>query len=232
MDTLESVKGILRLGHTLRIIADELEGCDYVDEDQSWVGKTSPPDPPDRGASYAIANVRSVNTTIHDAYTLAKGLSAEELRRQIREALTLAHQTIRQAEVPAEWAAINGDDEAAIQICRDALARAYGECGVALKRLSAAVLVVGGDACDCFNRAHASDVEAAPRRPAYGRDHLFSAWSAEGMAPARIRDRWNALPDDERKRVCPAAGKRLGYGESGRNVVKQAVRKAETEEEF
>lgn len=70
---------------------------------------------------------------------------------------------------------------------------------------------------------------AASCRPAYGRDHLFLTWSAEGLTPAAIRDRWNALSDDERRRVCPAAWRRVRTGESGRNVLKQAIRKAKKE---
>lgn len=229
MDTLQFPEDIARLGYTLWSIAGQLEDCDYVDEDQSWLGKVDPRHQPPRGASFAIANVRSLDAEISEADMLAKDLSGEELRRQIREALTLAHQHIGQADVPAEWAVIDGDDEEAINICRTALARAYEECGVALKRLSAAVLVVADEACDRFNRGHASEADAASCRPAYGRDHLFLTWSAEGLTPAAIRDRWNALSDDERRRVCPAAWRRVRTGESGRNVLKQAIWKAKKE---
>lgn len=114
----------------------------------------------------------------------------------------------------------SGADAAALEaVCTEinaAIVRLEGEAGVPSGASDAdAGLVVGA--------------EPDGRRPAYGRDHLFLAWSAEGMTPARIRDRWNALPDDERKRVCSASWQRVGKGEPGRNVVKQAVLKAKNE---
>lgn len=229
MDTPESLKGILRLGHRLRFIVDVLEDCDCVDEDQSWVGKSPPPDPLPRGAGFAIANVRSLDDAIHEADALAKDLPADELRRQVRETLILAHDTICQADVPAEMAAIDGNEEEAIDICRTALANAYEECGVALKRLSAAVLVVGSEACDSRNRERADEAQEVPPRPAYGRDHRFLAWESEGYGPAAIRDKWNALSQADRKRICPSHWEEIGGGDAGREVVKSGLKKAREE---
>lgn len=69
------------------------------------------------------------------------------------------------------------------------------------------------------------------RRPAYGRDHLFLAWSAEGMKPAAIRDRWNAMPDAERKEVCPKCWQRLSE-KSGRDTIKESLKKASSEKKL
>jgi len=68
----------------------------------------------------------------------------------------------------------------------------------------------------------------AEPRPAYGRDHLFLEWSEQGLKPAAIRDRWNALSDDERKALCPARWAQIGDEglEAGRDAVKKALRAA------
>lgn len=42
------------------------------------------------------------------------------------------------------------------------------------------------------------------RRPAYARDHLWLKWQeAEGLTPAKIRDRWNEMEDFSRETICP-----------------------------
>jgi hypothetical protein len=67
-------------------------------------------------------------------------------------------------------------------------------------------------------------------RSAYGRDHLFLKWNEEDkLSPAPIRNKWNALSDTERKRICPLCWEPVGDGEDGREVVKQGIRKAKKE---
>ena len=68
------------------------------------------------------------------------------------------------------------------------------------------------------------------RRQAYQRDHLWLDWhEVEGLGPASIRDRWNAIPSESRQRACPSTPNVIGKGESGRDVVKKALRRARKE---
>lgn len=75
-------------------------------------------------------------------------------------------------------------------------------------------------------------------RPTYRRDHLWLAWnkSADGFGPAKIRDKWNGLPEEHRKLISPRAHGPIGGKDSkrkkaGSEVVKQALRKAKNARE-
>lgn len=64
-------------------------------------------------------------------------------------------------------------------------------------------------------------------RPAYRRDHLWLRWHVEGLGPARIRDRWNAMPEGEQRLVSP----RCFGGRVTADVVKEGRKKALREEQ-
>ena len=70
---------------------------------------------------------------------------------------------------------------------------------------------------------------AEEQRPCYVRDHLWLGWyDAEGSptfhSPAKIRDKWNALPKEQRQGQAL-----LPKGRPGRDRVKTAVRSAREE---
>jgi len=73
------------------------------------------------------------------------------------------------------------------------------------------------------------------RRPAYDRDHLWLRWHEQDkMGPAKIRDGWDGMSDDERKTACPRAWETIsGDGakmkKSGREVVITGLKKARKE---
>jgi hypothetical protein len=61
------------------------------------------------------------------------------------------------------------------------------------------------------------------RRPCYDRDHLWLQWSEhDNLKPAAIRNRWN---EEYQKH----GGQPIGKGRSGREVVKEGLRKARAE---
>lgn len=66
-------------------------------------------------------------------------------------------------------------------------------------------------------------------RPAYRRDHLWLRWQREKrvFGPARIRDRWNAMPEAEQRIVSP----RCFGTQVTADVVKEGLRKARSEEQ-
>ena len=139
------VEEILRLGHSLGLIVLKLETPEDVDVDLSWIGNGAPPEEPERGAVHAIANVRELSGRIHEASRLAKSCLDGDLKKQVREVLILTNEAIGQVYTPAEFVLINGDDDAAVYLCREALERAYDVAGAALRRLAAAVLVRADD---------------------------------------------------------------------------------------
>lgn len=65
-------------------------------------------------------------------------------------------------------------------------------------------------------------------RPAYRRDRLWLRWHHEkpGFGPAKIRDRWNAMPKQEQEVVSPRC---FGIPVSAA-VVKEGLKKARSEE--
>jgi len=96
------------------------------------------------------------------------------------------------------------------------------------------------------NRSYPTDELPAPvpdipfppddgRRPAYGRDHKWLEWvKTAGLTPAKIRDRWDELPEEERQQICPNACHQIGGASSqekisGREIVKTAIKKAKKE---
>lgn len=69
-----------------------------------------------------------------------------------------------------------------------------------------------------------------PKRPAYHRDHTWLSWYLKDrLTPAKIRDRWNSLSDDERISICYTASNKIGSSEDGRDVVKKAIDRARKE---
>jgi hypothetical protein len=67
------------------------------------------------------------------------------------------------------------------------------------------------------------------RRPAYGRDHFFLSLKEEsGLTPARIRDLWDSMTDEDRRTICPECWGQIGDAckNAGRDVVKKALKRA------
>lgn len=61
------------------------------------------------------------------------------------------------------------------------------------------------------------------RRACAGRDELFQKWYDEGMGQAKIRDRWNAMTEDARKKIAPRAFQQVSPGNAGRDLVRKAI---------
>lgn len=78
-----------------------------------------------------------------------------------------------------------------------------------------------------------SDSQDSPR-PAYSRDHLWLKWYQDETADtyhsyAAIRDKWNSIPDDERKRLSLKYYGKLASGKRGTDPVKTGIAKARRE---
>ena len=73
------------------------------------------------------------------------------------------------------------------------------------------------------------------RRPAYGRDHQWLDWHCnENMGPAKIRDHWDSLSEQQRKDICSTAWETVGGEEcaerrAGYEVVKSGLKRARKE---
>ncbi len=84
------------------------------------------------------------------------------------------------------------------------------------------------------------DSLCSPRRKsqAFRRDQLWLRWhEKEGLTPAAIRDRWDGLSDEKRKRICAAHWRKIGGSSSerkkaGRESVKTGLTKAKKEREL
>jgi hypothetical protein len=103
-----------------------------------------------------------------------------------------------------------------------------GECSAILSQLALAPSTVMGW------RADSQDIPPVGRkltavdgeqRPAYRRDHTFLEWyKPRVIGPAKIRDKWNALPDESRKQICPKCWEKVEIA-----VVKEGMNKARNE---
>lgn len=102
--------------------------------------------------------------------------------------------------------------------------KAFGPWGAHFFQLCAPTLPA-----DYFDAASYSKAPGS-RRPAYERDHLWLRWrDVEGLRPAAIRDRWNRMSGEERKSICPRCADQIGSDETGREVVKKALKQARRE---
>lgn len=73
-----------------------------------------------------------------------------------------------------------------------------------------------------------------PTRPAFDRDHRWLDWHEKARTatyhrPEAIRDKWNTLTNQERRAIAPCAWQRISLGLTGRDVVRQALKKAKDE---
>jgi hypothetical protein len=61
-------------------------------------------------------------------------------------------------------------------------------------------------------------------RPCGRRDHLWLEWKNKlTLTPAKIRDKWNGMPQSERHRISPKSPDQISDGEPGRDTVKKAL---------
>jgi hypothetical protein len=72
---------------------------------------------------------------------------------------------------------------------------------------------------------------ACKQRPCHFRDRAWLEWHDDQNAethhsPAKIRDKWNRMSAEERKRISPKACNKIGEKRTGLDVVKKAVQKA------
>jgi hypothetical protein len=72
------------------------------------------------------------------------------------------------------------------------------------------------------------------KRPCFDRDHAWLAWYDDNHAetyhsPANIRDKWNRMGTEERKRIAPKAHQKIAEKEQGMDLVKKGIAKARQE---
>ncbi len=59
--------------------------------------------------------------------------------------------------------------------------------------------------------------------PTASRNAKWKEWNREGLTPAKIRDKWNALTDEERKAISAKKWQKIHFDEKGTDVVKKAL---------
>jgi hypothetical protein len=131
---------LITLARKLFWIAGQLANYRHVDEHYD-VERLKRGEDCERGPEYAIDNVRALTWKIHLAGEATKQLPQTKLVRAVRRNLVLAHEAIGQADVPAELALLDGDEQATVDCCTNAFRRAHRKCGNELERLAAALLV-------------------------------------------------------------------------------------------
>jgi hypothetical protein len=71
------------------------------------------------------------------------------------------------------------------------------------------------------------DAIQLPDRGCAARDYLWNVWRRDGLGVSAIRDRWNAMSCDQRRKAAPESALSAGTGERGRNLVKSALAQVE-----
>ncbi|NLS97962.1 MAG: hypothetical protein GXX96_37970 [Planctomycetaceae bacterium] len=68
------------------------------------------------------------------------------------------------------------------------------------------------------------DPEHGSKNSTDDRTRVFQEWrQGENLGPAKIRDRWNSLSDEDRKRLAPGCWQRINAKDAGRELVKKAL---------
>lgn len=136
------IVGLAKLARSLFYIGHILEDEDGIAADQSWLReKTPPPKRPKSDAEYAIENLQELDQKIHDAEEIAESLPDHPLVRDARAVLCLAHESLGQCDVPAQWAMTDGHPDEAGAIVRRAIMRAYESSHDAMELLAAKLSV-------------------------------------------------------------------------------------------
>lgn len=76
---------------------------------------------------------------------------------------------------------------------------------------------------------HQRDTIGLPERGSAARDYLWRVWRQAGLGVSAIRDRWNAMPDDQKRKAAPESAVSVGSRERGRGAVKSALYVVERE---
>jgi hypothetical protein len=84
--------------------------------------------------------------------------------------------------------------------------------------------------------AHLSHNASERQRACYHRDHFWLKWSEDKTddtyrRPARIRDKWNRMPEAQRKTLSPRAYQAIPGGRSGADRVRKGIEMARNERE-
>ena len=128
---------LIHLSPYLRGVAGDLENCETIDEDDSWIGKGAPPTDLERSPEIAIRRIRTFQDDIWRCELLASAITLSDLKRPILAALVECREAIGQADVPAEMALLAGDTEDATRICQEAMCLARDRTFAELSRSSA-----------------------------------------------------------------------------------------------
>ena len=129
---------LIYLSRSLWSLAGDLEDCELIDEDDSWLAEgVPPPTEPKRSPEIAIRRIRAFQNNIWRCETLASAVTLPELKRPILAALVQCREAICQADLPAEFALMNGDEQEATGICQDAMCRARDRTLAELSRVAA-----------------------------------------------------------------------------------------------
>jgi hypothetical protein len=128
---------LVHLAPCLNHLAGLLKDCENIDEDDTWIGRTPPPERPLRLPEIAITRTKLIQDEIWRCEILTSMLSSADFKRPILAALAECHNAIAQADVPAEFALYNQDCVVATQICIDGIRSGWDASGVEISRLSA-----------------------------------------------------------------------------------------------
>ena len=143
---------LIHLSSSLRCLAGELEDCELIDEDDSWIDKGEvPPTDIERSPAIAIRRIRSFQNDIWRCELLASALTLLDLKRRVLTALVECRESICQADMPAEMVLQGGDAQEATRICQEAMCvardRTFAELSSSASQCSAEATILFPHGC-------------------------------------------------------------------------------------
>jgi len=120
---------LTHLSPCLGNLAVMLEDYEHIDEDDSWIGKGSPPDIHIQSPEIAIRRTKHIQNEIWRCELLSSMISSPDFKRPILMELVKCHEAIGQFDVPAQMALYENNNDEATQICSQGVFRAWDLCG-------------------------------------------------------------------------------------------------------
>src|SRR4030042_6555542 len=120
---------LVHLSGCLKNLAAMLEDYEHIDEDDSWIGKGSPPDALIRSPEIAIRHTKHIQNEIWRCELLSSMISSSDFKRPILIELIKCHEAIGQSDVPAQMALLENKSDEATKICSEGIFRAWDLCG-------------------------------------------------------------------------------------------------------
>ena len=201
---------LVHLSACLRNLVGMLEDYEHIDEDDSWIGKGSPPEALITSPEIAIRRTKYIQNEIWRCELLSSMISSSDFKRPILIELIKCHEAIGQSDVPAQIALLENKSDEATEICSEGVFRAWDLCGKELftcqARCSAEAKILFPDGCETkdINNVLGFDLSTSNLNtiPTIELSEIARSWHDQVLhSGIAIQLKWDSLTDESFERL-------------------------------